>query len=84
MKDEKWFEDIALDLDDAVDDETALLNQDRTIEIIKRIYTQGRADQNEADVKAFVVAQHKHHEFIHPDIATDLYGAILAAGPEEK
>jgi hypothetical protein len=72
MKDEKWFEDIALDLDDAVDDETALLNQDRTIEIIKRIYHQGRADQNEADVEAAIMCTEE----------SDIGNAIRAAGPE--
>jgi hypothetical protein len=75
MKDKKWFKEACYQYAQT----TGTL-----VNFIERIYTQGRADQNEADVKAFVVAQHKHHGFIHPDIATDLYGAIRAAGPEEK
>jgi hypothetical protein len=75
MKDEKWFNQQIANF----------IGGNEMVQVfLKRIYTQGRADQNEADVKAFVVAQHKHHGFIHPDIATDLYGAILAAGPEDK
>ena len=81
MKDEKWFEDIALDLDDAVDDETALLNQDRTIEIIKRIYHQGRADQNEADVKV-VKGYTKEHPLSWQYTPSALVAAIRAPGPE--
>jgi hypothetical protein len=76
MKDERWFETIASGY--------TLVDKKTILGDFRRIYTQGRADQNEADVKAFVVAGRKHHEFIHPDIAVDLYGAILAAGPEVK
>ena len=71
---EKYFESMA--------NGYTLVDRRMIIDDFKRIYRQGRTDQNEADVRAFVVAQHKHHEFIHPDIATDLYGAIRAAGPE--
>jgi hypothetical protein len=83
MKDEKWFSEQVRDLFYLIGQDGSFESNDLEV-FMKSIYTQGRADQNEADVKAFVVAQHKHHGFIHPDIATDLYGAILAAGPEDK
>jgi hypothetical protein len=83
VKDRDWFLE-QLDKVIVKCGSVSMLKTEKGAEALQRIYDQGRADQNEADVKAFVVAGRKHHEFIHPDIAVDLYGAILAAGPEVK
>ena len=80
MKDEKWFEDLfgeILDKYYSCDPEKPCPD---AIKIIKEIYTQGRADQNEADLKAARITEY-YLEQPAETVRVNMLAAILAAGP---
>jgi hypothetical protein len=72
MKDEKWFNQQIANF----------IGGNEMVQVfLKRIYTQGRADQNEADVKV-VKGYTKVHPLSWQYTPSALAAAIRAAGPE--
>lgn len=76
MKDEGWFLPMLERLEkESLDDDTMagpMLRYKKALPILEQIYTQGRADQNEADLEAVIMCTNW----------SDVAEAIEAAGPE--
>ena len=72
MKDKKWFKEACYQYAQTTES---------LVDFIERIYTQGRADQNEADVKV-VKGYTKVHPLSWQYTPSALAAAIRAAGPE--
>ena len=75
MKDEKWFKEACYQYAQT----TGTL-----VNFIERIYTQGRADQNEADVMVINGLSFELIGEAGADAKVDTIARIRAAGPEEK